>query len=99
MIAKKKEEPQRVGVILEEILSERGYLTVCKEYGILRKWPTIAPVKLAEVSSCERIEDGILYVKVASAPWRQEAVYLKENILRRIQQELGCPTIKEIVFY
>jgi hypothetical protein len=43
MIAKKKEEPQRIGAIVSEVLSERGYLSVCKEYGIMRKWPAIAP--------------------------------------------------------
>jgi|WetSurMetagenome_2_1015567.scaffolds.fasta_scaffold10627_2 hypothetical protein len=99
MIAKKKEEPQPIGAIVNEVLSQRGYLSVCKEYGIVRKWPSIAPRNLALESRCERIEDGILYVKVASAPWRQEAVYLKEMLLRRIQKEEGCPTIKDIVFY
>jgi hypothetical protein len=96
---KNRQEPQRIGRVLEEVLSESGYLTVCKEYGIVQKWPAIAPERLAAASKCERIENGILYVKVASAPWRQEAVYLKENILRKIQKEFGCPTIKDIVFY
>jgi hypothetical protein len=99
MIAKKKEEPQRIGAIVNEVLSLRGYLSVCKEYGIMRKWQSIAPHNLAMESRCERIDDGILYVKVASAPWRQEAVYLKEKLLRRIQKEEECPTIKDIVFY
>ena len=99
MIAKKKESPVKVGTILEEILSERGYLTVCKEYSIAYKWSSIAPEKLASVSTCERIENGVLYVKVLSAPWRQEAVYLKDGILHRIQTEEGCPTIHDIVFY
>ena len=81
------------------MLAERGYLSVCKEYGIVRQWPTIAPEKLAGESRCERISDGILYVRVSSASWRQEATYLKENILQRIHHEFGCPTIKDIVFY
>ncbi|MBN1307791.1 MAG: DUF721 domain-containing protein [Chitinispirillaceae bacterium] len=99
MIVHKKEDPQKLGTIIDEVLSERGYLTVCKEYGIVRLWASIAPEKLAEESRCERISDGILYVRVASASWRQEAVYLKEKILHRIHREFGCPTIKDIVFY
>lgn len=99
MIVKKREEPQKIGVIIEEVLAERGYLSVCKEYGIMRMWPTIAPEELAKESTCERIGDGILYVRVFSASWRQEAAYLKETILRRIQREFGCPTIKDIVFH
>lgn len=99
MIARKQVMPEPVGIILDQVLSERGYLTVCREYGIVRKWPAIAPEKLAAVSTCERIDQGILYVRVSSAAWRQEAVYLKEKILHRIQHEEGCPTIKDIVFY
>ena len=98
MIVRSK-EPQRIGKIMEEVLSEKGYLTVCKEYSIINKWPLIVDKKFAEASTCERVENGILYVKVSSAPWRQEAVYRKEILLNRIQKDLGCPTIKDIVFY
>lgn len=99
MIVKKKEEPQQIGTIINELLSQRGYLSVCKEYGIMRNWQLIAPREFALKSTCERIENGIMYVKVATAPWRQDAVYLKENLLRRIQKDEGCTTIKDIVFY
>lgn len=92
-------EPKRIDSILEEVLSEKGYLNFCKEYNILYKWPTIAEKRFAEVSTCERVENGIVYVKVSSAPWRQEALYRKEILLKRIQNDLGCPTIKDIVFY
>jgi predicted nucleic acid-binding Zn ribbon protein len=95
----KRDEPQRFGLLLDEVLSEKGYLTVCKEYGLVSKWPLIAGEKIAGASRCEKIEKGILYVKMASAPWRQEAVYSKEKILLKIQKEFGCPTIKDIVFY
>jgi hypothetical protein len=99
MVFKKNEPFQPIGTILEEVLSKQGYLTVCKEYAIVHKWPSIVPANLAKVSVCERIENGILYVKVSTAPWRQEALYLKERILQRIQKEEGCPTIKDIVFF
>jgi predicted nucleic acid-binding Zn ribbon protein len=96
---KRRQDPQPLGPLLEQVLSENGYLTICKEYGIVQKWPSIVTERLAAASRCERIENGILYVRVASAPWRQEAVYLKEKILLKIQKEMNCPTIKDIVFY
>ena len=94
-----KEEPQHIGSLLEDVLSEKGYLTFCREYGILQKWELIVDKKFAAVSKCERIENGIVYVKVTSSAWRQEAVYCKENILNRIQKDYGCTTIKDIIFY
>jgi hypothetical protein len=98
-VKSRREEPRRIGSLVAEILAESGYLTICKEYDIVRKWPTIIDERFAEVTSCERVENGILYVKVFSAPWRQEAVYRKGDLLKRIQKEFGCPTIKDIVFH
>ena len=94
----KTDEPQRIGTLLEEILSEKGYLTYCKEYGIIQKWRSIVDKKFADATICERVENGVIYVKVSSATWRQEAVYRKEILLKHIQIDLGCPTIKDIVF-
>ena len=95
----KNGEPQRIGQIVEAVLSEKGYLTSCKEYSILLKWPLIVEKGLAKACTCERVENGIVYVKVVSGSWRQEALYQKEILLKRIQTEFGCPTIKDIVFY
>jgi predicted nucleic acid-binding Zn ribbon protein len=93
------ETPQKIDVILDEVLSQKGYYSVCKEYAIMQKWPTFVDPAFAAVTKCEKIENGILYVKVKTAPWRQDAAYMKDKIVIKIQKDLGCPTIKDIVFY
>lgn len=93
------EPPQKIGVILEEVLSQKGYFNICKEYAIINKWPSIVDPAFAAVTKCEKIENGILYVKVKTSPWRQDAAYMKDKIVIKIQKEFGCPTIKDIVFY
>lgn len=95
----KKNDPIKIGTVLEEVLSEKGYFNTCKEYGVMQKWPTLIDSKFAAVTKCEKIENGILFVRVLSAAWRHEALYHKETILSRIHGKLGCPTIKDIVFY
>lgn len=93
------EAPQKIGIIIEEVLSQKGYLGRCREYAVLQKWPAFVGPAFAAVTKCEKIENGILYVKVQTAPWRQEAVYIKDKLVIKIQKDLGCPTIKDIVFY
>jgi predicted nucleic acid-binding Zn ribbon protein len=95
----KNAQPQHLGQILEEVLSEKGYLIYCKEYSIISNWPSIVDNKLAKVSTCERVENGIVYVKISSASWRQEAMFQKAELINRIHKDFGCPTIKEIIFY
>jgi hypothetical protein len=91
--------PEQIGFVLGDFLSERGYLSVCKEYDAIAKWDTIVGEKISSVTKCDRIDNSILYVKVISAPWRQEIVFLKQEILSRIKKEAGCMTIKDIVFF
>ena len=98
-MSRKNNVPERIGSIVEEILAQRGYLSICKEFDIMRQWPEIVDERFAAMSRAERIENGILYVKVSSAPWRQEAIYRREAVLERIRNEFGCPTVKNIVFY
>ena len=94
-----KKGPEKVGAILDTLLAETGYKTICTEYDVVRKWTAIVGERFAEVTRCDRIENGVLYVKVNTAPWRQEAVYLKEKILENAHRETGCKTIKDIIFF
>ena len=93
-----KSKTASIGPLVEEVLAESGYLSICREYAVMEKWPSLIDPRFAEVTSCDRVENGILYVKVSSAAWRQEAVYRKETILERIRKESGCHSIRDIVF-
>lgn len=91
--------PEKIGNLLDSILSERGYKTICKEYDVISKWKEIVGEKIALVTECTRIEDGKLYVKVSSSSWRNEIVYLKTEILKKIKKDTDCTTVFDIVFY
>jgi predicted nucleic acid-binding Zn ribbon protein len=94
-----KHRPEQIGSILETVLGERGYLTPCREWDVVRRWPGLVGPKLASVTECDRVENGVLYVRVASAAWRQEISYLKQRLLDTIAQETPCGSISDIVFY
>ncbi len=93
-----RKAPEKLGDVLNSILADAGYLSICKEYAVVHQWPDIVGEQLAGVTECTRAEDGVLYVRVASAPWRQELAYLKKEILKKILRETDCATIKDIVF-
>ncbi len=93
---KKGRAPQRIGGIVESVLAEHGYLTICREHDILRRWGELVGERIAGVTECSRVENGTLYVRVKSAAWRSELVYLKETLLAKLRAE--CASIHEIVF-
>ena len=93
----RKTPPQKIGSLVESLLAECGYLSACKEQEILVRWAEIAGSAVAAVTECTRAEDGVLYVRVLTSPWRQELTYLKPQLLDKIKRQ--CATITNIVFY
>ena len=91
--------PEKIGTIVDELLSERGYLVQCKELGVVRAWPSIVGDQLAKVTECTRADQGVLFVRVSSAAWRQEISFMKQLLLSKIRMETSCTTITDIVFY
>jgi predicted nucleic acid-binding Zn ribbon protein len=91
--------PEPVGSIVDAVLAERGYLAPVREWGVVSAWPRIVGAKLASVTECDRVENGVLFVRVASSPWRQELSYVKHHILDSIRTQTPCTTITEIVFF
>jgi predicted nucleic acid-binding Zn ribbon protein len=91
--------PETIGSIVNAILAERGYLAPVREWGVVSAWPWIVGEKLASVTECSRVENGVLFVRVASSSWRQEISYVKKHILDSIRRETPCTSIGDIVFF
>lgn len=91
--------PETIGSIIEANLRELGYLSSCRELDVVRRWPKIVGGKIAGVTQCSRVDNGVLYVRVASASWRQEMSYIKPHILETIRKETPCTSIRDVVFY
>jgi len=95
---KKRKAPQKLGDIMHSVLSERGYLDSCYEAEVIKKWSIIVGERIAQVTECTEIRDGIIYIKVSSASWRQELSFLKKEIIEKIKNETRCAKIKDIIF-
>jgi predicted nucleic acid-binding Zn ribbon protein len=92
-------KPEKIGSIIDAILAERGYLSICREYDVVRQWPRIVGERVAAATQCTSAEAGVLFVRVASAAWRHEISYLKQEILSHIREKTSCTTIREIMLY
>ena len=54
--------------------------------------------RIAKVTTAERMEKGILFVAVSTAPWRAELTMKKLEIRDRINKMLGNAIVKDIRF-
>ena len=96
---KKQVFPEKIGGIIDSVLCDSGYLKPYREFDVMNRWAELVGEKLAAVSECSRVDNGILYVRVSSAPWRQEIVFIKKYILDTIRKETPCTSIRDIVFF
>lgn len=80
--------------------------TMLKKYGIekpvrqgqaLFLWDEVVGEKISRHTTPEKVAYGKLYIKVDSPVWRSELVYTKDQILKKLNNQLKGAKIKEIV--
>jgi|MudIll2142460700_1097286.scaffolds.fasta_scaffold755489_2 predicted nucleic acid-binding Zn ribbon protein len=92
------DQPRAAGEILVKVLEELGLSQKLREREALTQWPEVVGPEVARRSRALRIREGVLYVRVDSAVWRQELHFLKSAILMSYQEKLGPDRVKEIRF-
>jgi predicted nucleic acid-binding Zn ribbon protein len=90
--------PVPLGEALRRLTGSLGIATKLTEYQILAEWGEIVGERIAHVTTAERIERGILYVAVRSAPWRNELTMRRLEILDLLHRAGGRKVVKEIRF-
>ena len=83
---------------LNRLIKELGYEKRLEYQRLLDAWPQVVGERIAGVSKAERIQNGVMVVKVESPVWRNELALEKEHILRLIQEKTGSKAIVDIRF-
>jgi predicted nucleic acid-binding Zn ribbon protein len=88
---------EQLGNIIRKTLKELGIEKPIQQYEALQIWPRIAGEKISSVTEPRHIANGKLFIKVKNAAWRNELVFHRLELLKKINQQLGHSVIKEIV--
>ncbi len=84
---------------LLKALGQFGMAKTVKENQLVAQWPEIVGEQIAKVSQAEKIEAGILNVKVINSVWRNELYYHKKELIKKLNKKAGEKLIKDIRFY
>jgi predicted nucleic acid-binding Zn ribbon protein len=60
-------------------------------------WEQIMGKTIAKYTDKIQIQGKTLYITTSMAPLKQELLYQKENIIKRVNETLGENTIKDVV--
>jgi predicted nucleic acid-binding Zn ribbon protein len=96
--AKSRSQPEPFALALDKFVHQIGITKKMKQFSIITSWPEIVGAQIARVTQAERIDNGILFVKAATAPWRNELTMRRLEIMEKVNAAAGSKVVKEIRF-
>ena len=88
---------KQLGDIIKSTIKELGIEKPIQQYEALVLWPKVVGEKIAAVTEPRHIANGKLFVKVKNAAWRNELVFHREDLVRKMNRQIGSAVIREIV--
>ena len=67
---------------IKSFLKNNNLETGVNQNNALLIWESVVGKKVGQNTTPEKVEHGVLVVKVKNATWRQELVFEKQNILK-----------------
>ena len=94
----KKSSPVPLARALEDFVVALGIDGSLRKYRIITEWDDVVGEQIARVARPQRIENGVLYVSVSSAPWRAELTMKRTEIIQKLNEVAGNAVLKDIRF-
>ncbi|GIV60483.1 DUF721 domain-containing protein [Rhodocaloribacter litoris] len=90
--------PQRLGTLLQGLISDLGIQRQLDEARTIEGWAAIAGPQINAMTEKAWIRGDRLFVKLSSAAWRHELHLTRGAWRDRLNEHLGAPLVREIIF-
>lgn len=80
------------------MLRKFGIDNAIAQNNALNIWNDVVGESVAKNAKPDRVEHGVLIVKVSSPTWRQELYFKKKEIIEKINHTIGKNVIRDIRF-
>ena len=94
----KLSHPKPISNAISSIIDQLGIGVKIKQYEVVNSWSKIVGEQIAKVSSAERMEGGKLFVRVSRSTWRNELLFLKKELISKINKTINQEIVKDIIF-
>ena len=89
---------QSLKIAIDSMLKKFGIDNAVAQNEALNIWNEIVGKTVAKNTQPERVEHGVIIVKVSSPTWRQELYFQKKEIIEKLNNKIGKNVIKDIRF-
>lgn len=87
---------QSLGSILPALLKSMGLADATEGWRAVSDWAELAGPRLARHSRAVGFRDGTLTVEVEGSAWMHELGFLKQELVRKVNQHLGSDVVREV---
>ncbi|MCH8872756.1 DUF721 domain-containing protein [candidate division KSB1 bacterium] len=98
MSTRRTKKPKVLGDSITKLLRNMGIEEKVKEYQAINEWSQIVGENVSKVTKAQNVVNGILFVKVKNSSWRNELIYMRQEILIKLDKTVGRGIIKEVRF-
>lgn len=89
-------QPLSLEKVIPGLLKEFGLEYKARVYSVITNWPKIVGEKIAQATVAEKLDKGILTIRVKNAVWRYELTMQKTSIIEKIAAEFGPGLVRDI---
>ena len=89
---------QSLKITIDSMLRKLGIDNAIAQNNALNIWNDVVGESVAKNAKPDRVEHGVLIVKVSSPTWRQELYFKKKEIIEKINHTIGKNVIRDIRF-
>ena len=90
--------PKQISGVLDSVIQNLGIGQRLKKAEAVDKWSDVVGEQIGKVTKPLRVEGETLIVHVTSAVWRNELIFLKRELIAKVNKAVGQNIIKEIIF-
>lgn len=94
----KRTEPMSIAQIVDRLMREENLEEGMLQHRALGAWGAVTGPVVNRCTTERRVAGGVLYVRVASAPVRQELSMQRTALIEALNRYVGKDVIKEIRF-
>lgn len=89
---------EKIGKILDSLVDTLGLKKKINEEKVMALWEKAVSRRVAERTRPIKIQGSKLLVEVSGSSWRNELIFLKPELIRKLNSMVGRVVIDDIIF-
>ena len=94
-----RREVKSVADVLQQLLREEGLETPLQQKRLIDSWETVTGRIVARYTTEKFIQNQTLYVKIVNPALRQDMAMMRQQLVKRLNEQVGSFIISDIKVY